>query len=153
MKKRETHGYWGTPTYRAWAGMLDRCDRQSRQGYENYGGRGITVCEKWRDSFVAFLKDMGEKPEGLTLDRIDNDGNYGPDNCRWATREVQSRNQRLRKVNRSGMPGVRWTEDRNTFRVHIHANGKLNHLGASQDFFEACCLRKSAELKFHTNVL
>lgn len=149
-KKRELHGMWHSPTYKAWAGMIERCSNPRRQGYENYGGRGIAVCARWRNSFLAFVRDMGERPEALSLDRFpNNDGNYEPGNCRWATREEQNRNKRAPKANRSGVKGVRWTSDRGVFRVHIHANGKLNHIGATPDFFEAVCLRKSAELRFH----
>ncbi len=73
--------------------MKDRCLNPNDKNYKNYGGRGITVCERWMD-FTNFLADMGEKPEGLTLDRINNDGNYEPGNCRWATWKEQRRNQR-----------------------------------------------------------
>lgn len=149
MKKYEHHGGSATPEYRAWAGAIERCTRQSRPGFENYGGRGITVCDRWRNSFAAFLADMGSRPRGASLDRIDVDGSYEPGNCRWATREQQARNTRLRKANRSGVHGVRWTPDRGVYRVHIHAAGKLHHIGSTNDFFEACCLRKSAENLFH----
>lgn len=74
--------------------MLKRCYDPRSNGYERWGGRGIAVCDSWRESFANFLADMGERPEGMTLDRIDNDRNYEPDNCRWATWSEQRRNQR-----------------------------------------------------------
>lgn len=89
---RESHGMTGTPTYRSWMAMKDRCYNNSRETWARYGGRGITVCDAWRESFNAFIKDMGERPEFTTLDRIDSDGNYEPGNCRWATSAEQGRN-------------------------------------------------------------
>ena len=87
------HGMEGTPTYNVWAHMLSRCRNQSHKQYADYGGRGITVCDDWL-SFPQFLADMGKKPRGKSLDRIDNDGPYAPGNCRWATYKEQLRNQR-----------------------------------------------------------
>lgn len=87
------HGYNRTTTYVCWSNMLARCGNANRPDFKNYGGRGITVCERWLD-FANFLADMGEKPSGLTIDRINNDGNYEPGNCRWATPSEQRRNQR-----------------------------------------------------------
>ncbi len=85
-----------SPTYISWRNMRQRCQNPNHPDYEDYGGRGIKVCKRWKD-FVNFLTDMGERPEGLTLDRINNDGNYEPDNCRWATLKQQAQNQRDHK--------------------------------------------------------
>lgn len=94
-KRNKTHGLAGTPTYRAWQDMIQRCYNPNRKRYPLYGGRGITVCDEWRASFDAFLRDMGETPSPLhSIDRIDNDNGYNADNCRWATRKEQARNTR-----------------------------------------------------------
>jgi len=88
-----THGKSGTPEYFVWNSMRMRCEYPRTPEYPNYGGRGITVCDRWRD-FVNFFEDMGECPPGHSLDRINNDGNYEPGNCRWATAFEQNRNKR-----------------------------------------------------------
>ena len=89
-----THGKTKTKEYGVWRGMRERCNNRKHVYWKNYGGRGIKVCERWRNSFSNFLDDMGNVPPGKTLDRIDNDGDYEPNNCKWSTREEQEANKR-----------------------------------------------------------
>lgn len=88
-----------SPEYRCWAAMKSRCSNPKQISFPNYGGRGIAVCERWQQSFEAFLADMGRKPTPKhSIDRIDNDGNYEPGNCRWATAKEQRSNQRKHQL-------------------------------------------------------
>jgi hypothetical protein len=122
--------------------MRTRCNNPNYYAYHRYGGRGIKVCERW-DDFALFVKDIGERPTGMTLDRIDNDGNYEPSNCRWATMYIQSMNRGLRKDNRSGCPGVSYAKDRNKW-IAEYRGKKIGQFSTRE---EAIKIRKQVENK------
>lgn len=94
-------------TYGTWRSMLRRCETPHDPSYDRYGAMGVAVCERWHD-YDAFLADMGPKPDGTVIDRIDNDRGYSPDNCRWATHKESSRNRRSTKLNHQATAVIRW---------------------------------------------
>lgn len=123
------HGGHGTDLYGVWAAMRQRCYRPTHPEYHNYGARGITVCPQW-DDFATFAADMGPRPAGRSLDRIDNDGWYGPDNCRWATSIEQARNMRTTHIVTIGdetKPLAEWCQlygiNRSTVLKRINRSG------------------------------
>lgn len=127
--------------------MFDRCNNPNCSEYKNYGNRGISICDCWL-KFENFLKDMGECPKDLTIERKNNDLGYFKENCCWATYTDQSRNQRLRKDNKTGMPGVFWYNRYQKYQVYIHANKKRINLGYFIDLEKAKQARKKAEQKY-----
>lgn len=149
-EKVRTHGQTGTPTYHTWESMNSRCYTPSNGSYVNYGGRGIEVCSRWRGSegFLNFRDDMGDRPEGLTLDRIDVSKGYSPDNCRWADGSTQCYNTRQPKNNTSGRVGVVWDKGRGRYTASITKDYKLIHLGRFKNFEDAVKARESAEIKY-----
>lgn len=136
------------PVYFVWNQMKGRCLNPNNTSYKNYGARGIRVCDRWL-TFDNFIADMGIPAPGLTLERRDNNGDYEPSNCYWATRSEQVANRRLNRTNKSGIPGVWFDSKWNGWRASGCVNYRPVYLGWSKDFFEACCMRKSFEAKQH----
>jgi len=99
LKKKGTHHMSNTPEYKTWAKIIQRCNNKKSRDYGLYGGRGITVCKEWKDSFQSFFNDMGKRPYGMSIDRVDNDAGYCKSNCRWAKNCEQSQNKRTTKLN------------------------------------------------------
>lgn len=125
-----THGLRSHRLYRTWDGMMQRCFNQKRLNYKNYGAKGISVCDRWLD-VSNFIEDMYPTfQEGLSIDRIDTKGNYEPNNCRWATKILQSRNTvKIRITNTSGYKGVTSIKRTNKFVSQIGVNSKKIYLG------------------------
>lgn len=121
-KYSTTHGRHGTPEYRVWRGMRTRCYYENTPQYKNYGGRGIKVCNRWKESFENFYEDMGDKPTPKhQLDRIDNDGNYEPNNCRWVTPSENA----LNKEHKSGTLGIKNVyKDSDSYYTQVKRQGK-----------------------------
>ena len=123
----KTHGLGYTRLYRIWTNMKDRVFNTKNKGYSDYGGRGITICDDWLDvqNFYNWAMSNGyEENKGLSIDRIDNNGNYCPENCRWTTQTIQTRNQRIKKNNTSGYKGVSYNKEAGRYRAKIDVNKK-----------------------------
>jgi len=126
--------------------MKKRCYKQYATGYENYGGRGITICDEWLNSFEAFVawSLANGYSDDLTIDRKDNDGNYEPSNCRWTDNFTQGANKRQRCDNTSGFVGVDFDEATQKWRARIQRRGERMHLGCFDVIEDAVKARKAA---------
>lgn len=135
------------PVYKVYHAMLDRCKNPDNKYYSYYGGRGIRVTKRWQglNGFANFVKDMGERPEGLTLERIDNGRGYSPTNCKWATHSDQQYNQRIPVTNTSGCKGVSLFKATGKWQAYMHINRKRQHLGYYETMEEAVKARREAE--------
>lgn len=125
----ETHGKTGTSEYNIWVQMRRRCRSPKASGYQNYGGRGIQVCDRWDQSFEAFLEDMGPRPDGYSIDRENTNGDYEPDNCRWVSHEVQNNNRRSNvTLTHKGktMTVSEWSRELGISHKTIHSRIKRN---------------------------
>ena len=135
------HGLSHNIFYMKWKSILARCNNPQNASYINYGGRGIKVCNEWLSlqNFIIWCEET--YIEGMTLDRIDNDKGYSPDNCRWVDRVTQTINRRTMKSNKSGYVGVSWRKDRNKWTVRIGTGIKYECLGHFDDLMEAVIFR------------
>lgn len=140
----KSHGYCSThrKEYNSWLDMKSRCLNQNHKSYKNYGARGITICDEWLNDLGQFIADMGKCPDGFSLDRIDNDKGYSPDNCRWADKSTQSRNTR------KSATGAGIYEVNGRFVVQIGVDGMRVHVGQYATLDEAISARKAAESRY-----
>lgn len=146
-KQTITHGMSGTPTYTSWLAMRQRCNDPNTDFYECYGGRGIAVCKRW-ESFEAFHSDMGDRPEGYSIDRIDVNGDYEPGNCKWSSASDQAFNTRRSKANESGKTGVYLDSNTGMWVAAITHKRQCHHLGSFADIQMTIHIREQAELKY-----
>lgn len=146
---RVRHGMCGTRTYKTWEMMIQRCTNPKFDGFHRYGGRGITVCEEWKD-FVNFFTDMGERPEGMTLDRVDVDRGYYRENCKWSNQTEQMYNKRPSRVDTR--TGVHFHKGANKWAASIQYRNKSYHLGLFEKYEDAVSSREQAELKFYGKI-
>jgi len=153
IKRNTTHNMSRSVEYIAWAGMKARCYNTKEESYKDYGGRGIKVCDRWLESFENFYEDMGPKPEPKNLysiDRINVNGNYKPNNCKWATKFEQSINRRVRKSSKTGYTGIYKIKSGN-YQAVIGAHGIIYYLGVYMEKKDAIAARKKAEY-IHFNI-
>lgn len=150
---RKTHGMSNTRTYQIHEGMLRRCKPELVEDFPYHAGKGIKVCADWNPrlggSFEKFFEDMGEAPDGMSLDRIDVNGDYTKENCRWATNSIQGYNKGLDPNNSSGKSGVSWYTQNQKWSAEIHVENQHIRLGMFVNFEDAVKAREEAELKYY----
>lgn len=150
----KTHGMSGTPTYKSWEMMIQRCTNLKYAGYDSYGGVGVQVCDRWLNSFENFYEDMGERPDGTTLNRkIGLEGNvskiYSLETCEWASLTTQGYDRGVSSNNTSGRTGVSFNVKTNRWRAYITKGRKRECLGSFTDFNLAVKAREEAEIRLY----
>lgn len=141
----EKHGLRKVPEYKVWANMKNRCLNPNTPDFKYYGAKGVTVCDEWINSFKSFYDHIGSRPDGMTLDRIENTRGYEPGNVRWATRQTQAENRGRFKNNVSGVKGVHWDTAKRKWVAQIGRGSVRKWLGVFDDFSEAHKARQRAE--------
>ena len=139
--------------YNSWVSMISRTGNKSDIGFRLYGAKGILVCDRWIDSFDNFVDDMGKRPLGHSLDRIDSTGNYEPSNCRWSTSQLQAINRGIFRRNKSGHTGVSWDKHKSVWQANICVNKKQINLGRFKNYEEAVSARELAVSRYHKPLL
>lgn len=145
--QREQHRMKYTKEYNAWRNIKDRCRNKNHWAYEYYGARGIDICDEWYNSFEAFYEGLGDIPDGLSIDRINNDKGYEPGNIRFANKTEQCTNRRKFKNNTSGYTGVSFSKKKGKWLAYIDQYGKRKILGVFKEKSDAIKARKKAEQK------
>lgn len=149
-EKHTTHGQSSTDTYKIYHGILQRCNNINDERYGDYGGRGIKVSSSWLESYQQFLSDVGERPsKNHSIERLDTNGNYCKENCKWATASIQAFNQRPSKSNTSGRMGVFWYKSRKKWVVKLTKHGKEYWFGQYSDFADACMAASEGEISLY----
>lgn len=146
------HGKSKSREYNAWAAAKQRCYYKKHDFYADYGGRGITMCEQWINSFETFYKDMGDCPQGMSIERVDFNGNYCPENCKWDTASNQGYNTRISSNNKSGKSGVHWHKVTSKWAAQIGLENESIHLGVFENLEDAIAAREEAELKYYGRI-
>jgi len=148
MRKRfKKHGCSYRAEYNVWGDMIQRCTNKKCFVYKHYGGRGIRVCQEWRKSFKVFFNDMGPRPRGTSIERINNELGYFPGNCIWANKTIQVRNRRLSPQNSTGVNGI-YVNRQGKYCAGIKLNYKQIYLGSFKTIEEATEARRLGEIKY-----
>lgn len=145
IENRKTHGMSGTQTYVSWHKMI--CRVRYEEYSKDYGD--VEVCERWLNSFENFYEDMGERPEGMTLNRVNGAKIYSKETCEWATLSLQSYDQKKKSSNKSGRTGVKWRKERGVWEARITKDKVIYILYYGESFEDACKARAAGELKYY----